>query len=262
MNKPLFSISTPCWNAVSTIERTIKSILEQEYNNYEYIIVDGGSTDGTIDIIKKYEPLFQGRMRWTSERDKGLYDAFNKGIEKSTGTYCWNVNADDFLAPGALKKLADFIESNNWDTFPIISGGMNFVSQTGRIISTTIPTGRNLCHAYKNDYIGVPHPSTLVPKATYDRHGKYDIYYKIIGDADWFHRVYAAGEKFVFIDYIITNMTDGGISNLFVYKRSLRDRIYYLNKFYFNPITKLIHWAKWTLNFYIQKYLRNKKKDE
>lgn len=262
MNKPLFSIATPCWNAAQTIERTIKSILAQEYKNYEYIIVDGGSTDGTLDIIKKYEPLFEGRMHWKSERDKGLYDAFNKGIERSNGVYCWNVNADDYMEPGALQKMADFIESNHWDTLPVISGGLNFVSETGNLISTNIPTGKGLERAYKNDYIGVPHPATLVPKEIYDKHGAFDIFYKIIGDADWFHRVYGAGERFVFVDFVITNMSDGGISNQFNYSRSLRDRLYYLRKFYSNPFVRFIHWLKWTKSFYIQKYLHYRKKHE
>ena len=75
------SILTPCWNSARTIERTIKSVLQQNFIDYEYIIVDGGSTDGTIGIIKKYEPLFDGRMKWKSEPDRGIYDAFNR--EKS-----------------------------------------------------------------------------------------------------------------------------------------------------------------------------------
>lgn len=260
MNRPLFSISTPCWNAASTIERTIKSVLDQEYKNYEYIIVDGGSTDGTLDIIKRYEPLFEGRMHWKSERDKGLYDAFNKGIEHSNGVYCWNVNADDYIEHGALQKLADFIESNKWETLPVISGGLNFVSEACNLISTWIPTGKRLEHAYKNDYIGVPHPATLVPKEMYDKHGVFDINYKIIGDADWFHRVYEVGVEFVFVNYVITNMSDGGISNQFIYRKDLKDRIYFLRKFYSNPITRFIHWAKWTKAFYIQKFLTYWKK--
>lgn len=260
MNRPLFSISTPCWNAVSSIERTIKSILEQEYKNYEYIIVDGGSTDGTLEIIKKYEPLFEGRMHWKSERDNGLYDAFNKGVDRSNGIYCWNVNADDYLEPNALQGLAHFIGSHKWDVLPVISGGINFVSQAGKLISTSIPTGERLERAFKNDYIGVPHPATLVPKEMYDKHGAFDTYYKIIGDADWFHRVYAAGEKFEFVDFTITNMSDGGVSNLFIYRKSLRDRLHFLKKFYKNPITRFIHWVKWTKSFYIQKYLHHKKK--
>lgn len=262
MNRPLFSIATPCWNAASTIERTIKSVLNQGFKNYEYIIIDGGSTDGTLDIIRSYEPLFEGRMRWKSEPDKGLYDAFNKGVERSTGIYCWNVNADDYLEPNALQKLADFINTNNWDILPVISGGMNFVSQTGKVMSINLPNRTRLQQAFNEDRIGVSHPSTLVPKEMYDKHGAFDIYYKIIGDADWFHRVYAAGEKFEFVDFVITNMSDGGVSNKFVYKKSLRDRVYFLRKFYSNPFIRFLHWAKWTKFFYIQKYLHYKQKHD
>lgn len=103
-HRPLFSIATPCYNSEKTIERTIKSVLQQEFKDYEYIIVDGGSTDGTLEIIKKYEPLFEGRMKWKSEPDKGIYDAFNKGVQRSSGYYCWNVNSDDWIEPDALEK--------------------------------------------------------------------------------------------------------------------------------------------------------------
>ena len=82
----LFSIITICFNSEKTIERTIKSVLTQTFADYEYIIVDGGSRDSTLDIVKKYEPLFEGRMKWKSESDRGIYDAMNKGIMRSSGT--------------------------------------------------------------------------------------------------------------------------------------------------------------------------------
>lgn len=262
MCHPEFSIVTVCFNSENTISKTIESVLEQKFKDYEYIIIDGASKDGTIEIVKSFEGRFKGRLKYISEPDKGIYDAFNKGIRMSSGKYVWIVNSDDYIAPDALQNLADFIESNDWDTFPVISGGLNFVSMTGNLISTNIPTGNGLDRAYKNDYIGVPHPATLVPKEIYDKYGVFDIYYKIIGDADWFHRVYGAGERFVFVDFVITNMSDGGISNQFNYNRSLRDRLYYLRKFYSNPFVRFIHWLKWTKSFYIQKYLHYRKKHE
>ena len=258
-NKPFFSIATPCWNSVATIERTIKSVLVQEFKDYEYIIVDGGSTDGTLDIIRKYEPLFEGRMKWKSEPDKGLYDAFNKGVERSTGIYCWNVNSDDYIEADALVKIKKFIDENSWEQLPVISFGMNFISIEGDFIKTLTRNESGLKGAFANDYIGVSHPATLVPKVIYDKYGAFDPYYSVIGDTDWFHRVYAEGEKFVFSDVAITNMSDGGVSNLFNYKRSLRDRIYFLRKFYSNPITRFIHWFKWTIGFFVQKYNHDNK---
>lgn len=261
MVQPLFSITTPCWNSASTIERTIKSVLAQNIKDYEYIIVDGGSTDGTIDIIRQYEPLFEGRMKWKSEPDKGLYDAFNKGVQRSTGLYCWNVNADDYIEPDALQNIKNIIDTSIHGRFPIISGGMNFVDKDGNILSTSIKNESGLKQAFENDYIGVSHPATLVPKEIYERHGAFDPYYKIIGDTDWFHRVYEAGEQFLFTDIIITNMSDGGVSNMFSYRRSLRDRLYFLRKFYNNPITRIVRLAQWTKAFYSQKRSHNRKNE-
>lgn len=255
---PLFSIATPCWNSVSTIERTIKSILSQGFKDYEYIIVDGGSTDGTLDIIKKYEPLFEGRMSWKSERDNGLYDAFNKGVKRSSGVYCWNVNADDYLEPEALQKLADFIDEHNWEKLPIIAGNLNFVTLDGsKVLFVCKSNPKLLGKSYRTDNMGVPHPATLVPREAYEQIGAFDTFYKIMGDLDWFHRAYSIGEKFVFFDTIITNMSDGGVSNTFAYKKYLRDRKYYLKKFYPSLSERLIRFIRWNISFYITKIAHN-----
>ncbi len=107
---PLFSIITVCWNSDKTISRTIESVLGQDFQDYEYLIVDGDSTDRTIDIIKTYEPQFNGKLKYKSEPDKGIYDAFNKGIERATGKYIWLVNSDDFIEPGVLGKLYNLVK--------------------------------------------------------------------------------------------------------------------------------------------------------
>ena len=92
-----FSIITISFNSGKTIERTLCSVLNQTYYDYEYIIVDGGSKDETLDIIKRYEPMFEGRLKWKSEPDKGIYDAMNKGIMRSSGDIIGIVNSDDWL---------------------------------------------------------------------------------------------------------------------------------------------------------------------
>ena len=106
MNKiPEFSIVTVCFNSEKTIKKTIESVLQQEFKDYEYIIVDGASKDGTMDVVKNYEDKFEGRLRYISEPDKGIYDAFNKGIRMSKGKYVWIVNSDDYIEPNALEEL-------------------------------------------------------------------------------------------------------------------------------------------------------------
>ena len=87
------SLITVTFNSASTLRDTFDSVLKQEYVDYEYIVVDGGSKDTTVDLIKEYEPLFNGRMRWISERDNGMYDGINKGIRMSTGEIVGIINS-------------------------------------------------------------------------------------------------------------------------------------------------------------------------
>lgn len=90
------SIVTVTFNSAATIKDTIESVLKQDYKDYEYLIVDGDSKDKTVDLIKEYEPKFEGRIKWISEKDKGMYDGINKGIRMATGDVVGIINSDDF----------------------------------------------------------------------------------------------------------------------------------------------------------------------
>lgn len=101
------SIITTTYNSGATLRDTIRSILSQTYQDIEYIVVDGASTDDTLTIIQEYEPQFDGRMRWVSEKDNGLYDAMNKGIRMATGDVVGILNSDDFFtSPDVLERVA------------------------------------------------------------------------------------------------------------------------------------------------------------
>ena len=105
MNSPLISVVTVSYNAVDTIERTILSVLNQTYSDIEYIIIDGGSTDGTVDLIKKYADKI---TYWVSEPDQGIYDAMNKGIDVATGEWINFMNSgDSFYRQDVLSSLFD-----------------------------------------------------------------------------------------------------------------------------------------------------------
>ena len=97
MNTPQFSIITICYNSADTIERTIKSVLAQTFVDYEYIIVDGASTDNTLEIVNQYQKSFGNKLRVSSEPDKGIYDAMNKGVKAAKGKIIGIVNSDDWL---------------------------------------------------------------------------------------------------------------------------------------------------------------------
>ena len=108
---PKISVVTPCFNSIATIKETIESVRQQDYPDFEHIVFDGGSTDGTVELLKKYPHLL-----WVSERDSGHYHAMNKGIERATGEVVAVLNADDCYRPGALGKVgAAFAAHPEWD---------------------------------------------------------------------------------------------------------------------------------------------------
>lgn len=221
---PLFSIVTVCYNSQNTIERTLKSVLEQKFVDYEYIVVDGNSTDGTVDLIKKYEPLFEGRMKWSSEPDDGIYNAFNKGIKKSKGFYVWLVNSDDYIESDALNQLADIVRTLKSRELPIIAGRMNFRNVNDDIVKIMGSSKENFRIAYKKYWMGFPHPATVVPKMIYEKYGYYNEKFAIMADLDWFRRMYEAKVNVLFIDVILTNMCYGGISTKINFKKNSDDR--------------------------------------
>ena len=102
------SIITVCYNSAGTIRQTFESVLQQDFNDYEYIVVDGASTDGTLGIIQEYLPKFNGKMRYVSEKDNGIYDAMNKGIRMAQGEVIGLVNSDDFYEKNAFDFDGNF----------------------------------------------------------------------------------------------------------------------------------------------------------
>ena len=251
MNKqPFFTIVTVCWNSDKTISRTIESVLGQNFKDYEYVIVDGGSTDGTIDIIKAYEPRFEGRLKYSSEPDKGIYDAFNKGIERATGKYIWLVNSDDYIESNALSIVYNKIKQEK-EPYPIISGGLRFIYSNGMPDQVAIMTKERAIVRYRQASIGINHPATLVPKDTYERIGYYDDRYRIMADMDWFRRAYESNERFIWIDDILTNMTEGGVSTTLHLRQLCSDRWLYTKKFYHTPFKRINAYYKW-FNLYLR----------
>lgn len=153
MNYPLISVITVSYNAVLTIEQTILSVINQTYLNIEYIIIDGGSTDGTVNVIKKYADKI---AYWVSESDKGIYDAMNKGIAYSHGEYCNFINAGDkFCSSSILKQVMDFNHVAD-----IIVGQDLHVNEHNKIVSRSVlPRRYNLLHFYITT---IPHQSCFI----------------------------------------------------------------------------------------------------
>ena len=233
----IFSLITIAYNSAQTIERTLKSVLDQTYTDFEYIIVDGASKDGTMDIVKRYEPLFEGRMKWISEPDKGIYDAMNKGIRMSKGEIIGIVNSDDWLESYTLQILVDEITHDPNNRGKILTGEMLFHYKDGT--TQLYPTSFERYEYFARRYrMGLNHPATFVPRNIYETIGVFDDKFKLYADADFIIRCYKAGVGIHFIHKVLSNMADGGVSNvrsrkelddaLLKYKKHCSTKIEYL----------------------------------
>lgn len=211
MNKVRFSIITISYNSGQTIERTLKSVLAQTYTNFEYIIVDGGSTDSTLNIVKKYEPLFEGRLKWESEPDHGIYDAMNKGILRSNGDIIGIVNSDDWLEPDALSNVNDAFVSNNEDENCLYCGGIVYhKSGVQRTWMANLKSFYEQTHLYVMS--GIRHPATFVPAKIYQKVGLFNDKMKLSADQDFILRCFKSSVKFIEVNKVLSNMAAGGLS--------------------------------------------------
>lgn len=196
--KPKISVITVSLNAANTIERTIRSVLLQKYDNLEYIVIDGGSTDGTKEIIQKYSSDIS---YWRSEPDEGLYYAMNKGLEVATGDYVHFLNADDWYHGNALDTVAKFIETTNADVLYgdvcVFDNGHFYVMVPKTLES--FKWGMAVCH-----------PAVFVKR---DNTLRYDTGYKIAADYKMMYDLYLEGKKFVYLPYALSFFSKGGLSS-------------------------------------------------
>ncbi len=199
MSFPIISIITVVYNAAATLEETIKSVLAQTYENLEYVIVDGGSTDGTLDILKRYQ---NPKITWKSEPDKGIYDAMNKGIKMAKGEWIYFLGADDTFYNE--KVLADIFSNPDNANFDLIYGNV-------------------YAHALKRKYDGefsrerilfqnISHQAIFYKKKIHDIIGYYNDQYKTF--ADWNLNIecfFHPEIKIKYIDIIVANFAAGGL---------------------------------------------------
>ena len=201
------SIITVCWNSDRTIEDTLKSVLQQTYKNYEYIIIDGVSKDNTLEIAKSYESKFEGKMKIISEKDHGLYDAMNKGIKLATGDIIGIINSDDILAnKDVFKNLISTFKKNECDgTY----SDLVFMDED----TMQNPTRNFIAHKYSKHFgWHPPHPTLYLKKKVYDEIGYFNIDYRIAADLDFMMRLIKHNSKLIYIREYLVKMRSGGVS--------------------------------------------------
>lgn len=175
------TIITVTYNSQKTVRDTIESVLHQKYDNYEYLMVDGGSKDNTVDIIKEYEPRFGGRMRWISEKDKGMYDGINKGIRMATGDVVGIINSDDFYhRTNIFDIIAKAFEENK--DIQAIYGDVRFVNPDNLDKTVRYYSSKRF-KPWKFRWGWMPaHPTFFTYKENFQKYGYYQYDYHIAAD--------------------------------------------------------------------------------
>ena len=209
IQKTKISIITVSFNSAKTIKHTIESILSQNYNNIEYIIIDGGSTDGTIDIVKTYKEHIS---YFSSESDNGIYDAMNKGILAATGDIVGILNSDDFYPNSFI--LSNVVESFEQNACDAVYGDLVYVkSKNISKITRYWQAGEYSTLKIKNGWM-LPHPTFFVRKIIYERHGLYNTDLRCAADYEMILKLlYKHNISVYYIPMILVNMRSGGESN-------------------------------------------------
>lgn len=207
--KPKVSIITVCYNSAKTIEDTIQSVVNQTYDNIEYIVIDGVSTDNTLEIINKYKNQITTII---CEKDKGIYDAINKGIGIATGDIIANLNSDDFYIDNNV--IADVVATFEKEKTDTLYGDLYYVDavDTNKIVRYW------KSKAYKEGLFlkgwMPPHPTFFVKKVVYQKHGLFDLQFKSAADYEIMLRfIHRFKTSIAYLPRVVVKMRVGGVSN-------------------------------------------------
>lgn len=207
MKKPLISIVTINRNNASGLKKTMESVLTQDFSDYEYIVIDGDSTDGSVDVVRQLLETENGKKHisyWVSEKDTGIYNAMNKGIRHAKGEFIALVNSGDSYVNGILKDVAEIAKKHENE----ILYGANSTYKNGKFVSV---------YGYSFDKIPegfmIAHLTSFVPSSVYEKYGLYDESFKIAGDFDLFNKFYVNKVPSFYMNKIICDFDLDGISN-------------------------------------------------
>lgn len=242
-NNPLVSIITVCYNSEKYIEDTILSVMKQSYKNLQYIIVDGLSTDRTMEIVNKYKTIYNNSIQAISEKDAGIYDAMNKGIELAGGDIIGILNSDDYYVDeNVIQRVVDEFLISQYDC---VYGDLDFVDANNK--EKIVRVWKTSKGDFKKGW-NPPHPTSFITKSAYKKFGLYKKDYKISSDYDLLYRmIEIGGISHSHIPQKLVHMRVGGAST-----RGIKSNIIASFEIY---KTLVENKQKWTLFIIIRRLL-------
>lgn len=248
--QPNFTIVTATYNCAEPLRRTLESLAKQDASLFEHVIVDGASSDETLDVIEAYVASSEYLVRFISEKDAGIYDAMNKGVALSKGRFLLFLNAGDLLMPGILQKVTPFLPTNEFSMLygnALMDGELSYGAQF------------NKCKIAK---LNICHQAIFYGRKVFDKLGYYDLQYRVLADHAFNIKCFSDSQiEKKYIDATISNYELGGFSSCNKDEAFLRDynglvrhylgwralliyRIFYLEKNGPLPVRALIHGVK------------------
>lgn len=220
------SVITTTYNSGRTIGDTLESVLRQTYSDVELIVVDGASHDDTMDIVRRYEPRFGGRLRWTSEPDRGIYDAMNKGIARATGDVIGILNSDDFYTSDTvLERVAEAMAGGDIDA---VYGDIHYVRDGDLRRCVRYYSSRPFRRWMMRLGFMPAHPSFYCRREIYERYGTFDTTYRVAADFENLQRLIYVNRirtRYLPVDFVTMRTGGASTSGLSSHRQIMRDHL-------------------------------------
>lgn len=220
------SVITATYNSGRTIGDTLESVLRQTYSDVELIVVDGASRDDTMDVVRRYEPRFGGRLRWTSEPDRGIYDAMNKGIARATGDVIGILNSDDFYTSDTvLKRVAEAMAGGDVDA---VYGDIHYVRDGDLHRCVRYYSSRPFRRWMMRLGFMPAHPSFYCRREVYERCGTFDTTYRVAADFENLLRLIYVNRiktRYLPVDFVTMRTGGASTSGLSSHRQIMRDHL-------------------------------------
>lgn len=240
------SIITVTFNSGATLQNTIESVLSQTYSDTEYLLIDGGSKDNTLEIVREFEPRFAGRMKWISEPDKGIYDAMNKGIRMASGEVVGILNSDDFYTSNTvLQRVAELLSNYDIDA---VYGDIHYIDHANPTSCIRYYSSRIFRRSLMRYGFMPAHPSFYCRRIVYEKYGTFDTSFRIAADFENLLRlifVHRIKLKYIPMDFVTMRTGGASSSGLVSHRQILKEhlRAFRQNGVYSNVLFEGVRYA-------------------